>query len=316
MTFINNNYPGHIRFVFLLIVTVGSGFFAFGLMADQSSAIAKQSEDHRQAIEAWRTSRHDRLASSNGWLTLVGLEWLKEGENRVGSDADNDIRLTGGSGYWGSVFLQNDQLRFVGQENNGVVINGEPLLQVELISDNNGEPTIVESGNLSFHVIFRESFALRIKDSQAPALLGFEGVDNYPIDRSWRINGRFVRAGEGAVIEIANVLGQISDSPVLGTFEFEMNGKTHSLLGLGTSDSKSLWFIFADRTSGHGSYGAGRFLYSDSMPENGQLIVDFNKAYNPPCAFNPYSTCPLPPQQNRMDLLVTAGERDFHPDSG
>jgi len=106
----------------------------------------------------------------------------------------------------------------------------------------------------------------------------------------------------------------VSDSSVYGTFEFEMNGKTHSLLGLGTAKSERLWFIFADRTSGHGTYGAGRFLYSDGMPENGRLTVDFNKAYNPPCAFNTYSTCPLPPGRNRMDLKVTAGEKDFHPD--
>ena len=203
----------------------------------------------------------------------------------------------------------------VSVDSDSVMINGEPSLQLELVYDTNGEPTVVESGNLSFYAIYRESYALRIKDSQAPALLNFKGVDNYPVNESWRINGHFIRAEKGAVIEIANVLGQISESPVFGTFEFNMNGKTHSLLGLGDKHSRSLWFIFADRTSGRGTYGAGRFLYSDAMPENGRLIVDFNKAYNPPCAFNPYSTCPLPPQENRMDLLVTAGEKDFHPDS-
>ncbi len=149
----------------------------------------------------------------------------------------------------------------------------------------------------------------------AKALQNFKGVDNYPINESWCIDGRFIPAEEGAVIEITNVLGQVSESPVFGTFEFDMDGKTHSLLGLGDDDSKSLWFIFADRTTGHGTYGAGRYLYSDGMPQNGRLTVDFNKAYNPPCAFNPYSTCPIPPQRNRMDLLVTAGEKDFHPDS-
>jgi uncharacterized protein (DUF1684 family) len=108
------------------------------------------------------------------------------------------------------------------------------------------------------------------------------------------------------------VLGQVNEMPVYGTFEFERDGKTHRLLGLGDSHSSSLWFIFADRTSGRETYGAGRFLYSDGMPEDGKLVVDFNKAYNPPCAFNEYSTCPLPPQANRMDLFVTAGEKDYH----
>jgi len=316
MTIFNRKFRRLHAFVCLLVVTLGNGFFESSLKADEEVVVAGQSENHRQAIEAWRASRHARLASDSGWLTLVGLEWLKDGENRVGSAADNDIRLSGGPGYWGSVVLQADQLSFVSPGNESVTVNGELLSKADLVYDTQGDPTIVASETLSFHVIYRESFAVRIKDSQAPALLNFKGVENYDIDESWRINGRFVRAEEGTTIEIVNVLGQVSGSPVFGTFEFDMNGKTHSLLGIGTESSTSLWFIFADRTSGHGTYGAGRFLYSDSMPENGCLIVDFNKAYNPPCAFNPYSTCPLPPQQNRMDLLVTAGEKDFHPDSG
>jgi uncharacterized protein (DUF1684 family) len=197
-----------------------------------------------------------------------------------------------------------------------VGINGESVQQAELVADNKGEPTLVTGGTWSFYTIFRGSYALRIKDSQAKTLRSFKGVENYPINVSWRIDGRFIRAEEGASIEISNVLGQVSDSQVFGTFEFDMDGKTHSLLGLGNEESEDLWFIFADRTSGHDTYGAGRFLYSDGMPGNGRLTVDFNKAYNPPCAFNPYSTCPLPPQRNRMDLLVTAGEKDFHPDPG
>ena len=272
-------------------------------------------EVHRQAIEAWRRSRHAGLIKPDSWLTLVGLEWLKEGQNRVGSAADNDIRITNGPDYWGSVYLESGQLRFVGVAGNGVMIDGESLTEAVLVPDTEGKPTTMKAGTVSFYAIFRESFALRIKDSQARALLNFRGVENYPIEESWRIDGRFVRAAEGATIEIVNVLGQIDDSPVFGTFEFENGGKSHSIVGLGTADSENLWFIFADRTNGHDTYGAGRFLYSDAMPENGRLTVDFNKAYNPPCAFNPYSTCPLPPQRNRMDLKVTAGERDFHPDS-
>lgn len=316
MTLFNRKLRRLNLFMCLLALTLGGSFFGSSLVADEEVVVTNQSENHRQAIEAWRASRHERLASDSGWLTLVGLDWLKEGENRVGSAEDNDIRLTGGPAYWGSVFLQDDKLSFVSPGNESVTVNGELLSKADLVCDTLGDPTIVANDNLSFHAIYRESFALRIKDSMAPALLNFKGVENYEIDESWRINGRFIRADEGATIEIANVLGHVSESPVFGTFEFDMNGKTHSLLGLGTESSNRLWFIFADRTSGHGTYGAGRFLYSDSMPENGRLIVDFNKAYNPPCAFNPYSTCPLPPQRNRMDLLVTAGEQDFHPDSG
>lgn len=311
-----NHAPRQLRHAFLPVAMVCSGLFAPSLMADPETVSALPSESHQQTIEAWRASRHERLVQTDGWLTLVGLEWLKQGENRVGSAADNDIRLAGGPANWGSVFLGDDQLRFTNTGNDSVRIDNEPLQQVELIPDTEGKPNVVSSGTLSFYIIFRESYALRIKDSQAVALQNFKGVENYPINEAWRIEGRFVRAAEGTSLEIANVLGQISESPVFGMFEFEKDGKSYSLLGLGAEDSEDLWFIFADRTSGHGTYGAGRFLYSDGMPENDRLTLDFNKAYNPPCAFNPYSTCPLPPQRNRMDLLVTAGEKDFHPDSG
>jgi len=316
MTHSNNNYLRNLISISLFSVVLGSFVFVLPLLADQPVASVQQGENHQQSIKAWRASRHERLVQPDGWLTLVGLEWLKDGENRVGSAADNDIHLTGGPEHWGSVFLQNDQLRFVSSDIKNVSINGESLQQAELVADNKGKPTLVAGGTLSFYSIFRGSYGLRIKDSQAKALQDFKGVDNYSIDESWRINGRFIRADDGASIEITNVLGQVSESPVFGTFEFDMEGKTHSLLGLGDENSEDLWFIFADRTSGHGTYGAGRFLYSDAMPENGRLTVDFNKAYNPPCAFNPYSTCPLPPQRNRMNLLVTAGEKDFNPDSG
>jgi uncharacterized protein (DUF1684 family) len=300
----------------LLAVLLGSSFFTYPLLADENVAPKIHGENHKEAIEAWRASRHQGLMRPDGWLTLIGLEWLNEGENRVGSAADNDIQLSGGPAYWGTVVLDADKLLFTSAGDESVKINGELLPQSELIPDTEGKATVVSSGNLTFHVIFRESYGLRVKDSQAIALQNFTAVDKYAIDESWRIEGRFIRAEAGTTLEIANVLGQISESHVFGTFEFDMDGKTHRLLGLGSVDSKDLWFIFADRTSGHGTYGAGRFLYSDGMPENERLTVDFNKAYNPPCAFNPYSTCPLPPQENRLDLAVVAGEKDFHPDSG
>ncbi len=292
---------------------LSSDLVVSSLMADEPVGIISHSHNHQQAIEAWRASRHERLMKPDGWLTLVGLEWLQEGETSIGSAAQNDIQLPGGPDYWGVVVLHENHLEFKNHNLEKVRINNEPLVSAQLIADTEGEPTVLTSGSISLNVIFRESYALRIKDSQAIALQNFKAVENYPISDLWRIDSVFVPAQEGVVMEITNVLGQLYESPVFGTFEFEMDGKTHSLIGLGTKDSENLWFIFADRTTGHGTYGAGRYLYSDGMPENNRLTVDFNKAYNPPCAFNPYSTCPIPPQRNRMDLLVLAGEKDFHP---
>ena len=299
-----------------VVAMMASLLFVTPLCAEQSGESTQQNDTHRLEIESWRARRHAGLKKPNGWLTLVALEWLSGGKNRVGSAADNDIQLPGGPSHWGSVSLNGDKLRFETFDTSFVKVNGEYLPQAELVADNQGEPSLVEAGTLNFYVIFRGSYGLRVKDSTAIALREFKGVDNFPIQEDWSIDGQFIAAEKGASIEITNVLGQVNESPIFGTFEFERDGKTHSLIGLGEADSDKLWFIFADRTSGHGTYGAGRFLYSNSMPENGRLTVDFNKAYNPPCAFNPYSTCPIPPQRNRMDLMVTAGEKDFHPASG
>jgi len=308
-------YPVCLIYVLLFSFVLSNGFFASLSKADEEIDMTVEVENHRQAIEAWRTARHERLKKPDGWLTLVGLEWLEPGETRIGSAADNDVQLNGGPDYWGSVVLQDDRLNFNNLAPDKVRIDDESLSHAGLVPDTEDKPTVISGGTLSINVIFRESYALRIKDTQARALKNFKGVDNFPIDESWRIEGRFIAATEGTVLEIINVLGQVYESPVLGTFEFERDGKTHSLLGLGTEESENLWFIFADRTAGHGTYGAGRYLYSDGMPKETQLTVDFNKAYNPPCAFNEYSTCPIPPQRNRLDLWVLAGEKDFHPDS-
>lgn len=267
---------------------------------------------HRTNIMEWREKRHARLASEDGWMTLVGLEWLQDGENRVGKSADNDIQLSAGPDYWGSVYVDDAGLRFVRADDDSITVDGSLVTELAMVADTEGTPTRVKSGNLSFYPIFRESYALRIKDTRAPALLQFDGVDNYDIQPEWKIDGRFIPAEPGTSIEIANVLGQLSDSAVMGTVEFEREGETYRLVALGDEESESLWIIFTDRTNSHGTYGAGRFLYSDGLPEDGRLVVDFNKSYNPPCAFNEYSTCPLPPQENRLDLHVTAGEKDYH----
>lgn len=278
------------------------------------SGPADRPADYLEQIEDWRQRRHARLSDEDGWLSLVGLEWLEEGENRIGSADTSDITVSGGPDDWGTVTVRGDELLFVPAGGGRVTIDGAPAVETRLTADNQGEPTVVRSGDLSFYVIFRQSYALRIKDRQAPTLLAFAGVDSYQADPTWRFDARFTPAPPGQTIEIGNVLGQLTPMNVFGTVEFERDGETHRLLGLGEEKSESLWFLFADRTTGRETYGAGRFLYSDGMPEGGRVVVDFNKAYNPPCAFNDYSTCPLPPHENRLDLAVTAGEKDYHHD--
>jgi len=284
---------------------------SFGLDV-ASPALVPDAEAHRELIQQWRQKRNARLASDFGWLSLVGLEWLQEGENRVGSGQGNTIRLSGGPDYWGSVFLEDNKLRFVRADLDSVKVDDTYANEVVMVPDSEGTPTIVQSGTIRFYPIFRESYALRVKDSQAPVRVNFKSTRNFDIQRDWRIDGRFIRGEEGETIEIGNVLGQLIPSPVYGRMEFERDGKNFCMYAIGNEDSESLEFMFADRSNSHSTYAAGRFVYSDGMPENGRLVVDFNKAYNPPCAFNDYSTCPLPVQENRLNLDVIAGEKDFH----
>ncbi|MBT8041305.1 MAG: DUF1684 domain-containing protein [Xanthomonadales bacterium] len=288
-----------------------TGLMLSGLFISTPGAVAGEA-DYEQHIEDWREARHQRLADPDGWLTLVGLEWLDEGSNSVGSAKDSDARIPGGPVSWGTIHLTGDAMRFVPTPGSGIEVDGQAVEEADLVADSQGQPTVVRSGGMSFHVIDRESYALRVKDRRAPTLVAFEGVPVYGIEPDWRVEGRLQRAEEGATIEIANVLGQTSPSPVYGTFEFERDGQPLSMIALGTEESQDLWFLFADKTSGRETYGAGRFLYSEGMPEDGKLVVDFNKAYNPPCAFNDYSTCPLPPQQNRLKVAVRAGEKKYH----
>ena len=281
--------------------------------ASEPAGSASAAAGEQEQILQWRERRDQGLRREDSWLTLVGLEWLQQGANRIGSGAGNDIRLPGGPEFWGTIDLAGDSLHFTRAQGTDVTVDEATPEQAELVADNQGEPTVIRSGSLSFYVIFRESYALRVKDTQAPALLHFGGVENYEIQPDWKIEGQLIPAAEGETIEIANVLGQVSPTPVYGVFEFERDGNTYRLIGLGEEDSDSLWFIFADRTNGHGTYGAGRFLYSEGLPSGGRLVVDFNKSYNPPCAFSEFATCPLPPPENRLDLAITAGEKDFHP---
>lgn len=303
-----------LSFCLIVVASWSVGAADTGLQSRAEPSADPAMAAHDAEIRDWRKARHARLTSEQGWLTLVGLEWLSEGENRIGSGADNDIRIPGGPAQWGTIVLTGGELMFEPGAAAGLTIDGEPAGRIRLIPDHEGEPTVVRHENLSFYAIMRGSLALRIKDTRAPTLLAFEGVENYPIDPAWRFEARFIPAEVGQTIEIANVLGQTEAMEVIGSAEFERDGRKHRLLGVREKGVDSLWFLFADRTNGRETYGAGRFLYSNGMPENGRVVVDFNKSYNPPCAFNDFSTCPLPPQRNRLDLTVKAGEKAYRHD--
>ncbi len=271
---------------------------------------------YEQQIQQWRSGRLEQLTAPDGWLSLIGLEWLKEGDNRIGSAADNDIVLQAGPAQLGTVKLAKDgSLRIVLAANSTATIDGKPVTEAALIDDahvtGDASPTLVSFGAANFYVIDRDGRkALRVKDSDAATRKNFLGIDYFPVDPSWHIVATWVPFNPSHTLEIGSVIGTIDKVDVPGKAVFQHDGHTYELLPYQEEPGGELFFVIADRTSGKETYGAARFLYA-ALPKDGKVILDFNEAYNPPCAFTPFATCPLAPPENRLDLRITAGEKKY-----
>jgi uncharacterized protein (DUF1684 family) len=272
-------------------------------------------DEHAARVAAWRRGREEKLRRPTGWLALVGLHWLVEGENRFGAHPANQVVLHGTAipPRAGSLWLEDGRVRLVPHPEADLLIGGELAPERWLNDDHDADPTIMELGTLRMLVIRRgERVALRVRDTEAPALQSFAGMHHFPIDPSWSVVGRFEPAAAGTSIEITDITGVSSETPTPGDFVFERGGREWRITALDGGEDGSLWLIFADATSGSETYGGGRFLYSEPPAADGSVVADFNLAYNPPCVFSPYATCPLPPQQNRLSLAIRAGERTYH----
>lgn len=271
---------------------------------------------YQQSIEQWRAQRVARLTAPDGWLSLIGLEWLQEGANKVGSAADNDIVLQAGPAHLGVVTLDpagHVQIKLA--EHSGATIDGKAVREATLIDDvhvaDKASPTTVAFGEANFYVIDREGRkGLRVKDAKAPTRQRFLGIDYFPIDSSWRIVADWVPFDPPHDLQMGSVIGTIDTVKVPGKAVFTRDGHTYELLPYQEEPGGELFFVLADRTSGHETYGAARFLYA-ALPANGKVVLDFNKAYNPPCAFTSFATCPLAPPENRLDLRIAAGEKKY-----
>lgn len=284
------------------------------LLVFPMAAAAADAESHEQDVMAWRQDRVERLKEPDGWLSLVGLHWLLDGLNRVGTAPDNDIVLDRGPDHVGSVIREGAEVRFCPHPEADVRVDGNKTDEcVTMTSDAAGdEPTTVTFGSTLFYLIDREGhLGLRVKDSRADTRLDFAGIDYFPIDAAWRIKARFEPFDEQRAIEVPDVTGIVQGLPSPGRLVFERNGETFALDAVRYEGDDEFFLIFADRTNGKTTYGAGRYLYTPLPDDDGIVQIDFNKAYNPPCVFTPYATCPLPPPQNRLDLAVTAGEKMY-----
>jgi uncharacterized protein (DUF1684 family) len=266
----------------------------------------------REQVTRWREQREERLKSPSGWLAVAGLFWLNEGANRFGSGADNDIVLPAGPARGGAFLLHDGRVRLTLEPGVEATVDGAPAEAGELRADDTGRPSLVGLGRLSMHVLRRgERHGIRLRDPESPYRSAFRGLRWYELREVWRVAARFVPHPEPRPVKITNVLGQTSTLPGIGYAVFEHDGQEVRLEGvLEQPEDKELFFIFRDGTSGKETYGAGRFLYA-AWPGEGEIVLDFNKAYNPPCAYNPHTTCPLPPPQNWLSLRVEAGELSY-----
>ena len=264
---------------------------------------------------AWRAQRKEELLKPDGWTSLVGLHWLELKAHYLGSSAGSGIRLAVGPPKMGLLQQQDGRIFFTPERGVALTLNGEALEgRVELKTDHDEVPGLVgfDEGKGVMGVIKRgERYGLRIKHADAPTRLQFSGLEYWPASPDWKVTGKFVPHPPGKTMPIADIIGTLSDAPNPGAVEFVHGGKTYRIEAIGEPGSDELFLVFADRTSGHGSYAAGRFMDVPGPDAQGKVVLDFNRAYNPPCAFTPFATCPLPPPENRLDLAIDAGEKAY-----
>jgi uncharacterized protein len=263
---------------------------------------------YRHEIEAWKAKRLANLTKPDGWLSLFGLFWLEEGENRVGSDPGAGVALPASAPRdLGRLFRSGESVRW--EPSLGTPVS--PGSAVDLKSDAEGDPTILSTGTVSFFVIKREArIGVRVKDTDAATRRNFKGLDYFSIDRSWRFEARFEPYDPPKKVVVPTVLGtsEVDVSP--GALVFSRGGKTYRLEPVFEQGSDELFLVFGDETNGKETYGGGRFVYAP-MPRDGKTVLDLNKAYSPPCIFTPYATCPLPMPSNRLPIAVEAGEKTY-----
>ncbi|MCC5064996.1 DUF1684 domain-containing protein [Xanthomonas campestris] len=298
----------------LLGMLVAVGVLGCGREAPPAPAPVALDKTFLADNAAWREARLTELRAPDGWTSLVGLHWLSLKAHYIGRSADSGIRLAVGPPKMGMVSSERDAVWFVPERGAALTVGGKPLTgKIRFQSDVDPQPTLIgfDDGKGVLSLIHRgDRYALRVKHADAPSRTGFAGLDYWPIDPSWRIQARYVPNNVGKTIPIVDIVGISSEQPNAGAIEFERDGKTYRLEAIG-EPGRPMFVVFADRTSGHGSYSAGRFLDLEAPDASGHVVVDFNRAINPPCAFTPFATCPLPPPENRIDLAVSAGEKAY-----
>ena len=278
------------------------------------SAAADDSQDENARIADWRAKRLASLTGETGWLTPIALYWLKQGENSFGRATDRAFSVDDAvlAPDTGAFVLRDSRVRYVAHAPKVMTYLGNPVASLDLVPDSDENPTELIAGSLHFMLIERAGhLGIRVRDSVSPNRVQFKGLQYFPVRPDWHIQARFEPYVPEHRISIVNILGMTEQMTSPGAIVFERDGRAWRLDAiLEAPGDRELFVMFSDATSGKQTYGAGRFLYV-GLPNADRIEVDFNKAYNPPCAFTDFATCPLPPQQNRLALAIDAGELKY-----
>ena len=274
---------------------------------------ARTQDAYIKAVDTWHAERIARLLAEDGWLSLIGRDWLNPGKNTLGSAPGSAVLLPdwAAPAHAGLFILDGTTVHFLPLPGSGILMNGKPAVEAVLVSDADEKPDILQAGRVRFYVIRRGNrFGIRLKDPEAPTRKAFHGVPRYPVDPAWRVEADFISYAKPRIRDLPTVLGTTESMTAPGLLRFKLAGHEITLEPMVEDpEHPELFLIFKDSTSVHDTYAAGRFLYAD-MPRDGKVVLDFNRAINPPCAFTLFATCPLPPKQNQLTIAVAAGEKD------
>ncbi len=288
-----------------------------------SAPALAQDASWQKDLVSWRTEHTADLLKPDGWLSLTGLEWLQPGDNSVGSAGDNKIHLAAGPPHLAVLHLEGETVTLNPPDGGfpkDFLVADAPAKPQPLHAEANQDKVSphLTIGTLNLYVIRRENrFALRIKDSHSPSITGFHGLKWYPPDAAYRVTAKWIPNLPPKIITLATLVGTNYDQPVPGAAEFTLAGKTFRLEPVLEDPAVAkLFFILRDTTSSTTTYGACRFLYTgfptNGLDKPGELVLDFNRLENPPCAYTPFSTCPLPPPGNRLPIALPVGEQRYH----
>jgi uncharacterized protein len=291
-------------FLLALVMIAFCGYFSGPLEAADSPGIDRA---YLQAYDKWKAEMIDDLKQN--WLPLAGLFWLKPGESSFGSDPSNAVVFPKDPAHAGVFTLQGTEVSVKFSPDAHAIIDGKPATEATLQPDISGRQTNVRMGSLVFHVIVRgQRIGIRLKDLESDAVQKYRGPTLFPVDLSYRVVAKWIPSDGKQTMDVLNVLGDVNAVPVSGTAVFQLKGQKFHLTAFGGDPTKHLEFVFGDLTSKTETYPGGRFLDTDAVV-NGSLLLDFNRAYNPPCAVTPFATCPLAPKENRLAIAIPAGEK-------